>query len=70
MPDWSITSLSHYSGHLIQQGAVRRRPFPVGLSLDDALIAGIGQPVQSTVAGNGVVKEAEALFYGAVAGDD
>ena len=37
-----------------------RQPFPIAGSLDDALIAGVGQSVQGTVAQNGLVEEAEA----------
>ena len=37
-----------------------RQPFPIAGSLDDALIAGVGQAVQGAVAQNGLVEEAEA----------
>ena len=40
----------------LQQGAVRRQPFPAAASFDDDLVAGVGQPVQSAAARIGSVK--------------
>ena len=47
-----------------------RQFFSVAGPFDDDLIAGIGQPVQSTVPENGVIEEAEPSLHAAVAGDD
>ena len=44
--------------------------FPVAGALDDDQVAGVGQSVQSTVAEDGIVEEAEPFFDGPVAGDD
>ena len=40
----------------LQQGAVRRQPFPAAASFDDDLVAGVGQPVQSAAARIGSMK--------------
>ena len=61
---WSITSLG------ASEGAVWRKPLPVAGAFDDDLVAGVGQTVQGAVAQDGVVKEAEPLVHGPVAGDD
>ena len=53
-----------------QQGAVWGQPFPVAGAFDDDLAAGVGQAVQSAVAEDGVVEEAEPFVHGPVAGDD
>ena len=47
-----------------------RELFPVAVSLNDDLVAGVGQPVQGAVAEDGVIEEAEPLFHRPVAGDD
>ena len=47
-----------------------REFFPVAVSLDDDLVAGVGQAVQGAVAQDGIVEEAEPLLHGPVAGDD
>ncbi len=60
----SITSLR------AQQGAVWRQPFPVAGALDDDLVAGVGQAVESAVAEDRIVEEAEPFVHGPVAGDD
>ena len=51
------------------QRAVRRLALPVALALDDDLVAGVGQPVESTVAEYGIVEEAEPFVHRPVAGD-
>ena len=47
-----------------------REPFPITGSLDDKLVAGVGESVQGDVAKDGVVEEAEPLLHGPVACDD
>ena len=47
-----------------------RQSFPVTDASDDDLVAGVGQAVQSAVAEDGVIEDAEPLFHGPVAGDD
>ena len=49
---------------------MRREFFPVAVSLDDDLVAGVGQAVQGTVAQDWVIKEAEPFLHGPVGGDD
>ena len=46
-----------------------RQFFSVAGPLDDDLLAGVGQAVQSAIPKKGVVKEAEPLLHHAVAGD-
>ena len=48
---------------------MRRLAFPVAAALDDDLVAGIGQPIEGTVAEYGILKESQPLVHGAVAGD-
>ncbi len=60
----SITSCS------TQQDAVWGQPFRVAGTLDDDLAAGVGQTIQSAVAEDGIVEEAQSLVHGPVAGDD
>ena len=47
-----------------------RQFLSVAVSLDNDLVAGVGQPVQGAVAEDGIVEEAEPLFHRPVAGDD
>ena len=47
-----------------------RLTFPVAAALDDDLVAGVGQPVESAVAQDGVLEETEPLVHGPVAGYD
>ena len=49
---------------------MRGQPFPVAGALDDDLVAGVGQSVQSAVAQYGIVEETEPFFDGPVADDD
>ena len=53
-----------------QQGAVRRKSFPVAGAFDGDLVAGVGQAFEGAVAEDGVVKEAQTFIHGPVAGDD
>ena len=43
--------------------------FPVARSLDDYLVAGVGQLVQGAVAQDGIVEEAQPFVHSPVAGD-
>ena len=52
-----------------QQCPVGPLPFPVAGALDDNLVAGVGQPVESAVAEDGVVEETQPFVHGPVAGD-
>ena len=45
-------------------------PFPVAGALDDDLAAGVGEAVESAVAKNRVVEDAEPLVHRPVGGDD
>ncbi len=47
-----------------------RKPFSVTGTLDDNLMAGIGQPVEDAVAQDGVIEEAEPFLHGPVGCDD
>ena len=49
---------------------MRRKPFAIVGSLNDYLVASVGQPVEGAVAEDGVVEEAEPFLYGPVGGDD
>ena len=42
----------------------------VAVSLDNDLVAGVGQPVQGAVAEDGVVEETQPLVHASVVGDD
>ena len=53
-----------------QERAVRREPSPVARAFDDDLVAGVGQAIQSAVAQDGVIEEAQPFVHGPVAGDD
>ena len=48
---------------------MRRLVLPVALALDDDLVAGVGQAVESAVAEHGVFEETEPLVHRPVAGD-
>ena len=61
---WSITSFR------AQQGAVWEQSFPIAGAFDDDLVADVGQPIQGTVAEDGVVEEAQPFVHSPVAGDD
>ena len=41
---------------------------PIACSFNDDLVAGIGQPVKSTVAKDGVIEEPQPFLNGSVAG--
>ena len=60
----SITSL------VAQEFPVGRELFPVAVSLDNDLVAGVGQPVQGDVAEDEVVEETQPLVHAPVVGDD
>ena len=47
-----------------------RKTFPIAGSLDDNLVAGVGQPVQGTVVQDGVTKETATFLRGPVGCDD
>ena len=47
-----------------------REFFTVAVSLDDDLVAGVGQPVQDDVAEDRVVEEAESFLHSPIAVDD
>ena len=47
-----------------------RELLPIAVSLDNDLVAGVGQPVQGDVAEDEVVEETEPFLHGPVAGDD
>ena len=47
-----------------------RESFAVAGTLDDDLVAGVGQTVQGTVAQDRIVEQAEPFIDGPVAGDD
>ena len=47
-----------------------RKPFSVTGTLDDNLMAGIGQTVEDAVAQDGVIEEAEPFLHGPVGCDD
>ena len=49
---------------------MRREPFTIAGTLDDNLIAGVGQPVQGAVSQDGIVEEAEPFLHGPVGCDD
>ena len=49
---------------------MRRQFFPVAVSFDDDLVAGVGQPVQGAVNKDGVVEESGPFIHGPVSGDD
>ena len=46
------------------------KPFSIAGSLDDNLVAGVGQPVEGAVAEDGVVEQAEPFLHGPIGGDD
>ena len=46
------------------------QPLPVAGTLDDDLVAGVGQAVKSAVAEDAIFEEAEPFVDGPVAGDD
>ena len=46
------------------------RGAPGSWTLDDDLVAGVGETVQGAVAQDGIVEEAEPLLHRPVAGDD
>lgn len=54
----------------LQQGPVWGEPLPVTTAFDDDLIAGVGQLVESAVAEEGILGEAQPLVHSAVAGGD
>ena len=54
----------------LSNGPVGRLTFPVAGALDDDLVAGVGQPVESAVCQDGVLEEAQPFVHGPVAGDD
>ncbi len=45
------------------------KPFTVATALDDDLVAGVGQAVESAVPKYGVIEESQSLVHGPVAGD-
>ena len=49
---------------------MREEPFSIAGTLDDHLVAGIGQTVQGAVAQDGVVEETESFLHGPVGCDD
>ena len=49
---------------------MRGKSFPVAGAFNDYLVAGVGEAVQSAVAQDGVVEEAQPFLHRPVAGDD
>ena len=49
---------------MTQEFTVGRQLFPVAGTLNDDLVAGVGQPVQCTVDPDGVVKDADPFLNG------
>ena len=47
-----------------------REPFAIAGSLDDDLVASVGQPVEGAVAEDGVVEETEPFLHGPIGCDD
>ena len=47
-----------------------RKPFAIAGSLNDYLVAGVGQPVEVTVTQDGVVEYIEPFLHSPVGGDD